>query len=118
MSLLQTLLHGEQRSFKPDTLTPMQKMILRFVVVGLVYYAFAVIEGMIMRIYEVQPPQIIPPQQFFAIMTAHPLVGIFGSTYSIVFGAFLFLVPFLMKKPLWSIPLANWTCGLFGYRHL
>jgi cytochrome c oxidase subunit 1 len=37
------------------------------------------------------------------------LVGIFGSTYSIVFGAFLFLVPFLMKKPLWSIKLGNWT---------
>ena len=47
-------------------------------------------------------------------MTAHPLVGIFGSTYAIVFGAFLFLVPFLMKKPLWSIPLANWTCGLLA----
>ena len=31
----------------------MQKMILRFVVVGLVYYAFAVIEGMIMRLYQV-----------------------------------------------------------------
>ena len=31
----------------------MQKMTLRFVVVGLVYYGFAVIEGMIMRIYEV-----------------------------------------------------------------
>ncbi|MBE3065370.1 MAG: cbb3-type cytochrome c oxidase subunit I, partial [Spirochaetes bacterium] len=42
------------------------------------------------------------------------LVGIFGSTYSVVFGAFLFLVPFLMKKPLWSIRLANWTCGLLG----
>jgi cytochrome c oxidase subunit 1 len=47
-------------------------------------------------------------------MTAHPLVGIFGSTYSIVFGAFLFLVPFLMKKPLWSIRLASWTCVLLG----
>ena len=34
--------------------------------------------------------------------------------YAIVFGAFLFLVPFLMKKPLWSIPLANWTCGLLA----
>jgi cytochrome c oxidase subunit I len=114
MSLIQTLLDGEQRLFKPDTLTPIQKMILRFVVVGLVYYAFAVIEGMIMRIYEITPLQLIPPEQFFAIMTAHPLVGIFGSTYSIVFGAFLFLVPFLMKKPLWSIKLANWTCALLA----
>jgi cytochrome c oxidase subunit I len=114
MSFIHTLVHGERASFKPATLTPMQKMILRFIVVGLVYYAFAVIEGMIMRLYEVTPIPVIPTQQFFAIMTAHPLVGIFGSTYSIVFGAFLFLVPYLMKKPLWSIPLANWTCGLLG----
>jgi len=60
----------------------------------------------------VTPIPVVPTVQFFAIMTAHPLVGIFGSTYSVVFGAFLFLVPFLMKKPLWSIPLANWRCGL------
>ena len=114
MSFTHTLVHGEQESFKPATLTPMQKMILRFVVVGLVYYAFAVIEGMIMRIYEVAPIPAVKPLQFFGIMTAHPLVGIFGSSYSIVFGAFLFLVPFLMKKPLWSIPLANWTCALLA----
>jgi cytochrome c oxidase subunit 1 len=114
MSFIQTLVHGEQESFKPATLTPMQKMILRFVVVGLVYYAFAVIEGMIMRLYQVTPIPAVPAQQYFGILTAHPLVGIFGSTYSTVFGAFLFLVPFLMKKPLWSIPLANWTCGLLA----
>jgi cytochrome c oxidase subunit 1 len=42
-------------------------------------------------------------------------VGIFGSGCSIVFGALLFLVPFLMKKPLWIIPLAYWTCGLLGF---
>jgi cytochrome c oxidase subunit I len=114
MNFVQTLLNGEEGIFKPDRMTPMQKMTLRFVVVGLIYYAFAVIEGMIMRIYEIQPIAAIESKQFFAIMTAHPLVGIFGSTYSIVFGAFLFLVPFLMKKPLWSIKLGNWTCGLIG----
>ena len=114
MSFVDTFVNGEQRAFRPETLTPMQKMILRFVVVGLVYYAIALVEGMIMRIYQVTPIPGVPPMQFFAIMTAHPLVGIFGSSYSIVFGAFLFLVPFLMKKPLWSIPLANWTCGLIG----
>ena len=114
MNFVQVLLNGEQHLFRADTLTPMQKMILRFVVVGLVYYAFALLEGMIMRVYEITPLDFIPPQQFFGIMTAHPLVGIFGSTYSIVFGAFLFLVPFLMKKPLWSIKLANWTCGLLA----
>jgi cytochrome c oxidase subunit 1 len=114
MNFIQTFLHGEEGVFKPDSMTPMQKMTLRFVVVGLVYYAFAVIEGMLMRLYEIQPIPGIESKQFFAIMTAHPLVGIFGSTYSIVFGAFLFLVPFLMKKPLWSIKLGNWTLVLIG----
>ena len=114
MTFFETLVDGEQRLFNPSTLTPMQKMTLRFVVIGLVYFGFAVVEGMLMRAYEVAPFPLIGQDQFFAIMTAHPLVGIFGSTYSIVFGAFLFLVPFLMKKPLWSIPLANWTCGLLA----
>ena len=112
MSIFETLINGEQGLFKPKTLTPMQKLTLRFVVVGLVYFGFAVIEGMIMRIFEVQPIPFVKSNQFFAIMTAHPLVGIFGSSYSIVFGAFLFLVPFLMKKPLWSFKLAHWTFWL------
>jgi cytochrome c oxidase subunit 1 len=114
MNFKDTFMNGEQGLFKPATLTPMQKLVLRFVVIGLIYYGFAVIEGMIMRIYAIQPISAIPDYQYFAILTAHPLVGIFGSTYSIVFGAFLFLVPFLMKKPLWSYKLANWTCILIG----
>jgi cytochrome c oxidase subunit 1 len=109
MNFIQTLINGEQGLFKPVTLTPMQKLTLRFVVIGLVYYGFVVIEGMLMRIYEITPVEFIKQNQFFAIMTAHPLVGIFGSTYSIVCGAFLFLVPYLMKKPLYSFRLANWT---------
>ncbi|MCI0473530.1 MAG: cbb3-type cytochrome c oxidase subunit I, partial [Ignavibacteria bacterium] len=109
MNFKDTFLNGAQALFKPATLTPMQKLVLRFVVVGLLYYGFAVIEGMIMRVYAVEPIASIPDYQYFAILTAHPLVGIFGSTYSLVFGAFLFLVPFLMKKPLWSFKLANWT---------
>ena len=109
MSFINTFMNGEQGLFKHKTLTPMQKLTLRFVVVGLIYYGFVVIEGMIMRIYEVEPIAAVSQTQFFAILTAHPLVGIFGSTYSIVCGAFLFLVPFLMKKPLWSYKLANWN---------
>ncbi|MEI7677448.1 MAG: cbb3-type cytochrome c oxidase subunit I [Bacteroidales bacterium] len=109
MKFTDILLNGEQGLFKPSSLTPMQKLLLRFLVVGLVYYAFAVIEGMIMRMYQVAPIPGISDVQYFAILTAHPLVGIFGSTYSIVFGAFLFLIPFLMKKPIWSYKLANLT---------
>ncbi len=116
MNFIKTLINGEQGLFKSVSLTPMQKMTLRFVVVGLVYYGFALIEGMLMRLYLVKPAvDLIPPEQYYGMLTAHPLVGIFGSTYSIVFGAFLFLVPFLMKKPLWSIKLANWTCALVGF---
>jgi cytochrome c oxidase subunit 1 len=114
MNFMATLIDGEQQAFKPASLTRMQKMTLRFVVIGLVFYGMVVIEGMIMRVHEVVPVPTIEPRQFFAILTAHPLVGIFGSTYSVVFGAFLFLVPFLMKKPLWSITLANWTCALLA----
>jgi cytochrome c oxidase subunit 1 len=69
---------------------------------------------MIMRLYQVEPFSIIGTKQYFGMLTAHPLVGIFGSTYLLVFGAFLFLVPFLMKKPLWSFRLANWTLWLIG----
>jgi len=115
MNFIQTFMNGEQGAFKPKSLSPMQKLVLRFVVVGLIYYGFAVIEGMIMRMYQISPIAAIPDYQYFAILTAHPLVGIFGSTYSIVFGAFLFLVPFLMKKPLWSVKLGNWTLALIGF---
>lgn len=112
MSVVTTFLEGNKGLFKPSTMTPMQKLTLRFVVVGLVYYGFAALEGMLMRIYAVDPTWMLEDRQYFGILTAHPLVGIFGSTYMIVFGAFLFLVPFLMKKPLWSYKLANWTWGL------
>ena len=115
MSFINTFLNGEKGMFKPSSLTPMQKLVLRFVVVGLIYYGFAVIEGMIMRIYQIEPISGIPDFQYFAILTAHPLVGIFGSTYSLVFGAFLFLVPYLMKKPLWSYKLGNWTFLLIAF---
>ena len=118
MSFVNTLMKGEQGLFKAESLTAMQKLTLRFVVVGLVYYLFVVVEGMIMRIVEVEQISMVSQEQFFAILTAHPLVGIFGSTYSIVMGAFLFLVPFLMKKPLYSLKLAHWnfiliTAGTF-----
>ncbi|HPD65638.1 MAG TPA: cbb3-type cytochrome c oxidase subunit I [Bacteroidia bacterium] len=112
MKFKDTFLKGTEGLFKPDSLTPMQKLALRFVVVGILYYGIVVVEGMIMRIYQIKPIPMFNSEHYFSILTAHPLVGIFGSSYSIVFGAFLFLVPFFMKKPLWSIKLGNWTFGL------
>jgi cytochrome c oxidase subunit 1 len=80
------------------------------------FYGLVALEGMIMRMVEVGrvpgnpiPEQFFHPEHFFSIMTVHPIVGIFGSTYQLVFGAFMFLVPYLTKKPLYSIKLANWT---------
>lgn len=107
MSFVNTLLKGEGEVFNWRSLTPMQKITLRFVVFGLIYYAFAVIEGMLMRVFLAHQVAFIDINQYYAILTAHPLVGIFGSTYSIVFGAFLYLVPFLMKKPIWSLKAAQ-----------
>ncbi|MCP3994250.1 MAG: cbb3-type cytochrome c oxidase subunit I [bacterium] len=117
MTFKATLLDGNDSAFDHRTMTPMQKLTLRFVIIGIVYYAFAAIEGMLMRIYQVDPNLFVGEDsfgltnidQYFGILTAHPLVGIFGSTYLLVFGAFLFLVPYLMKKPLWSFKAANWT---------
>lgn len=114
MTFNDTLVNGNEHAFHHRTLTPMQKLTLRFVVVGLVYYAFAAIEGMLMRVYQVRQVKLISEEQYYGILTAHPLVGIFGSTYLLVFGAFLFIVPYLLKKPLWSFRLANWTWGLIS----
>lgn len=111
MAFMETFLNGNKGGFRPATLTPMQKLTLRFVVVGLVYYFFAAFEGLLMRAEAVNPA-FLEEKQYYGILTAHPLVGIFGSTYMIVFGAFLFLVPFLLKKPLWSVKTARWTWWL------
>lgn len=109
MSFFDTLINGEQGAFKHESMTPLQKVTLRTVVIGLLWYGVAAIEGMMMRAHHVQPLPMLNDSHFFSIMTAHPIVAIFGSTYMVVFGAFIFLVPFLMKKPVYSIKIANWT---------
>ena len=132
MSFMKTLIEGNEGGLKYDAMTPMQKIAMRFVVIGILYYGLAALEGMIMRMYEVKPLPFIDETHFFSIMTVHPMVGIFGSSYMIVFGAFLFLTPYLMEKPIYSLKLANiswisiaagtlvmWTAGfLFSYAPL
>ena len=114
MSFINTLINGFEGGLKTDGLTPMQKVTLRAVVMGVLFYGLAVLEGELMRVNAVTPG-LFDESHYFSIMTVHPIVGIFGSTYLIVFGAFTFLVPYLMKKPLYSIKLANWTwIGIAG----
>jgi len=114
MSLIKTLVSGHEGGLKHEGMTPMQKIALRFVVLGVFYYGVSAIEGMMMRVVAITPAPLIDYSRFFSVMKAHPMVGIFGSTYLIVFGAFLFAVPFLMKKPIFSLKLANATWMLIG----
>ncbi len=114
MSFINKLLDGHEGGLKHEGMTPMQKIAMRFVVVGLLYYGLAALEGMIMRMYEIKPLPFIDETHFFSIMTVHPMVGIFGSSYMIVFGAFLFLTPFLMEKPIYSIKMANQSWMFIG----
>lgn len=114
MSYLNKLLDGHEGGLKHEAMTPMQKIAMRFVVIGLLYYGLAALEGMILRIYEIKPLPFIDETHFFSIMTVHPMVGIFGSSYMIVFGAFLFLTPFLMKKPIFSLKMANASWMFIG----
>jgi len=109
MSFLNTLINGNEGGLKADGLTPTQKVTLRAVIVGVLYYGLSALEGMMMRAHAVTPLPMLDDSHFFSVMTVHPIVGIFGSTYLVVFGAFTFLVPYLMKKPLYSVKLANWT---------
>lgn len=114
MSFFNDLIHGADNQFDHNSLSALQKVTLRAVVVSFLFYGLAAIEGMIMRMVEIHPsmapqPMFAEPNHFFSIMTVHPIVGIFGSTYQLVFAAFTFLVPFLTKKPLYSVKLANWT---------
>lgn len=114
MSFIKTLIEGNGGGLKHEGMTPMQKIAMRFVVIGLLYYGLAAIEGMLMRMYEIKPLPFIDETHFFSIMTVHPMVGIFGSSYMIVFGAFLFLTPYLMEKPIYSLKMANWSWITIG----
>jgi len=118
-SFKELLINGT--NFDAESLTALQKITLRAVVMSFVFFGLVALEGMIMRLVETGPSNPLPkmfshPDHFFSIMTVHPIVGIFGSTYQLVFAAFMFLVPYLTKKPLYSLKLANfvWICITVG----
>jgi len=110
MSLAKNLINGT--NFDHTSLNALQKLTLRAVVMAFLFYGLVAVEGMIMRMVQTGPSNPLPkmfshPDHYFSIMTVHPIVGIFGSTYQLVFAAFMFLVPFLTKKPLYSVKLGN-----------
>ena len=95
----------------------LEKWTLRFVVMGLLFLALSGLEGVLMRTQlfsldalrsfestmsvfrPLQGAEVSTPELFYAMLTAHPIVGIYGFAYMCVMGAFYFLVPFLLKKP-------------------
>ncbi len=119
------------------------KWTLRFAVVGLLFLALAGFEGMLMRTQLASPNALQGMEQalaalrpagdasmaelYYAMMTAHPIVGIYGFAYMLVFGAFYFLVPHLLGKEIRhpKLVVANfwlqivgvmlaWAAGFFG----
>ncbi len=116
------------------TIMSLQVLSLRYAVVSIVFLGLAGIEGLFMRSqlsdlsFSIPGLVTIPmaPEHYYAMLTAHPLVGAYGWAYLAVFAAFYYLVPTLIKKPLFSIRLADghmwmhivglltvWSAGFF-----
>ena len=126
------------------TLGNMEKWTLRFAVVALLFLALSGFEGMLMRsqqynidslhgmealLNNLRPGDVEPTtaELYYAMLSAHPIVGIYGFVYMAVFGAFYFLVPYLIQKPVKhpKLVVANfwlqiigvmtcWAAGFFG----
>ncbi len=92
---------------KPYHISP-ERLTLRYVLLGMGALAVAGIEGLLMRT-QLLHVSLLTDEHWYAILTAHPLVGIYGWAYLCVMGAFLYLVPKLLNKPLFSPRLANVT---------
>lgn len=122
-----------------------EKWTLRFAVFALLFLALSGFEGMLMRtqlysfdsltgmevmLNQIRPGGVEPSTEelFYSMLTAHPIVGIYGFIYMAVFGAFYFLVPYLLQKPIKHrklVPLnfwlqiagvmICWSSGFFGY---
>lgn len=87
-------------------LSSLEKITLRFAVFSLLFFGLTGIEGMMMRL-ELSNVRLLEPEHYFAVLNAHPIVGIFGYAFMLVMGAFYFLVPTLMNRKLFSERLAN-----------
>jgi cytochrome c oxidase subunit 1 len=94
-----------------------EKWTLRFAVLALLFLALSGFEGMLMRtqLYDrdalhgmeaalntIRPGVATPSTEelYYSMLTAHPIVGVYGFIYMAVFGAFYFLVPYLLDKPI------------------
>lgn len=107
----------------------LEKWTLRYAVVGLLFLALAGLEGFLMRVQlfdqgvlrgmETALERFRPAagdtstaDVFYSMLTAHPIVGIYGFAYMLVMGAFYFLVPFVLKKEIRHKRLVGWNFWL------
>lgn len=92
----------------------LEKWTLRYAVAGLIFLAMVGFEGVLMRTQLLAPEalrgfeallsplrpagqQASSADLFYAMLSAHPVVGIYGFAYMLVMGAFYFLVPLILK---------------------
>jgi cytochrome c oxidase subunit 1 len=83
---------------------------LRFVVVSLIFLGLGGIEGTMMRgrVDNLDVPLLgLDPQHFYAMLTAHPFVLIYGFAYMALMGAFYFLIPYVLGRDIYSKKAAN-----------
>jgi len=73
MSFTQILLDGHERAFRAHTSPPCRSSPCASWSSGSSYYGFAAIEGMLMRIYQIERSRSSRPGQYFGMLTAHPL---------------------------------------------
>ncbi len=127
---------------QPAPLGRQEKWTLRYAVLGLLFLALSGFEGILMRTHLFAPEALRSMEEilnhlrpgnpsseelYYAMLTAHPVVGIYGFAYMCVMGAFYFLVPFLLKRPIrhprlvvvnfWLQAigvLTCWSAGFFG----
>ena len=122
-----------------------EKWTLRFAVVALLFLALSGLEGLLMRAQQydvnslhgmeavmnsVRPGAAEPtqPELYYSMMSAHPIVGIYGFVYMAIMGAFYYLVPSLAGKKVRHpklVPLnfflqpigvlICWSAGFFGF---
>ncbi|MGB9605165.1 MAG: cbb3-type cytochrome c oxidase subunit I, partial [Bryobacteraceae bacterium] len=126
----------------PAPLGWQEKWTLRYAVMGLLFLALSGFEGILMRtqllapgalhgmeeiLNHLRPGNPSSEELYYAMLTAHPVVGIYGFAYLCVMGAFYFLVPLLLKRPIrhprlvvvnfWLQVigvLTCWSAGFFG----
>jgi len=91
---------------------PREKLALKYVLAGVFWLGVAGIEGILMRLRILNLlTEIYTPEHYYAMMTVHPFVGIYGWAYMAVMGAFYYLVPVVLKKELYS----EWVANLAWY---